>query len=85
MISYIPIGLMVFIFALSFFLKKYRISWVLSILYLACTIYFIVAAITGAARLYISIVFIILGIYGIIKNIGESRAQDRRMLDRSDS
>ncbi len=81
MISYIAIGLMVFFFALSFFLKKYRIWWVMSILYMACTIYFIVAAITGDTRLYISIVFIILGIYGIIKSIRESRAPKRQMLD----
>ena len=83
--SFIAIGLMVFLFALSFFAKKFNIWWLMSILYLACIIYFIVAAITGATRLYISIVFIIIGIYGITKSIRESRAPDTQTLDRSDS
>ena len=83
--SFIAIGLMVFLFALSFFAKKFNIWWLMSILYLACIIYFIVAAITGAARLYISIVFIIIGIYGIVKSIRESRAPDKQAHDRLDS
>ncbi|MCK4538961.1 MAG: hypothetical protein KAV42_09220 [Candidatus Krumholzibacteria bacterium] len=85
MSSFIAIGLIVFLFVLSFFAKKFRIWKVMSILYLACTIYFIVAAITGTVRLYFSIAFIILGIYGIVKSIRESRAPDRQTLDQSDS
>lgn len=83
--GFFAIGLMVFIFALSFFAKKFSIWWVMPILYLASIIYFIVAAITGTTRLYISILVIILGIYGITKSIRDSRAPDGQTLDRSDS
>jgi uncharacterized membrane protein len=83
--SSIAIGLIILFFILSLFTKR-LMSWrILPILYAACIVYFIYAAISGATRLYISIVFIIIGIYGIMRSLRESRAKHAQALDRSDS
>ena len=73
MVTYLVIGLMVLVFCLSYFARKLN-RWVLPILYLAAVIYFIVAAIKGDVRYYVSLVFIIIGIYGAITSYRRSKA-----------
>jgi hypothetical protein len=76
--SIIAIGLVVLFFVLSLFSKKLMRGRILPVVYLACTIYFIVAAISGDVRLYIAIIFILLGIYGIIRCIQEPRSAQKQ-------
>jgi len=83
--SIIAIGLIVLFFILSFFAKKLNRWKVMPIVYLVCTAIIIINVITGTTRWYISLFFIILGIYGIVKSLRESRAPDSRALDRPES
>ena len=83
--SYLAIGLVILFFLLSLFTRRLMRWKIMPILYGACIVYFIIAAINGAVRLHIAIAFIILGIYGIVKSIKESRAQSDQALSRSDS
>jgi hypothetical protein len=75
--SFIAIGLLVLFFILSLFAKRFMRWKVMPFVYLACTVIIVVDAITGTTHRYISLFFILLGIYGIVKSLRESRAPDR--------
>lgn len=80
--SFIAIGLIALFFILSLFAKRFMRWKLMPIVYLACTAIVVVEAITGTTRRDISLFFIMLGIYGIVKSLRESRAPERRELDR---
>ncbi len=83
--SFIAIGLIALFFVLSLFAKKLNRWKVMPIIYLVCTVIIGVDAITGTTPRYISLFFIILGIYGIVKSFRESRTPDGRVLGRPES
>lgn len=85
MSSLIAIGLIALFFVLSLFVKKLNHWKVMPIIYLVCTIIIGVDAITGATPRYISLFFIVLGIYGIVTSFRESRTPDGRALGRPES
>lgn len=77
MAGYIAIGLIVLVFVLSFFAKRFKPWWIMPLLYLACIGYFIYSAITGEIRPYPAASFVLLGIWGILKSYRDSRATNK--------
>jgi C4-dicarboxylate transporter len=77
MAGYIAIGLVVLVFVLSFFVKRFKPWWIMPLLYLACMVYLIFSAITGEIRPYAAAFFVLVGIYGIVKSYKDSKATNK--------
>ncbi len=74
MSGYIAIGLIILVFALSLVARKYNLRRIMLPVYGVCTAILIFDAITRTSRWYISLAFAVLGIYGIVKTLRDSRA-----------
>ena len=85
MVGFIAVGLIVLVFILNLFVRKWSRLKFMPVVYLVCTVIIIIDAVIGTTPRYISLFFIILGVYGIVKSFRDSRTPDRRALDRSNS
>jgi peptidoglycan/LPS O-acetylase OafA/YrhL len=85
MVGFIAIGLIVLVFILNLFVRKWSRLKFMPIVYLVCTVIIIIDVVIGTTPRYISLFFIILGVYGIVKSFRDSRTPDRQAIDQSNS